>query len=214
MRQRVEINAPLERLPTADDPLPPSIAAALAGAGLPLLAWPPWASRAVIERTAVDLEVPGCRAELAIDHGRVEAGGRQSAVRELELELRAGEAGGLVDAATLLAGRLGVRPGGWSKAARGMALLGWLRPPILRASPTLLDRFENLVDLEDRLRLGEDRWLEARREAIDALLRAGAPRELADGSGALTATRLQIDSPTHAALLWGLFVGAVRAGRQ
>ncbi len=207
--QRLEINAPLSRLPAPGDPLPAPLAQALAAAGLELDRWPSPSHRARILRTRVDLEFGGCRAELAIDHGQVEAAGRRSEVRELELELLAGETSGLVEAAVLLGGHLGLRPGGWSKAARGMALLGRLREPRLRDQPSLLERWEHLVDLEERLRLGEAQWAGARTDAVAALVAAGAPAELAEERSGL---RARIDSAAHASLLWGLYVAAVRQG--
>jgi triphosphatase len=204
VRQRAEFEVPLAALPAEGAPLPDALAAVL-----PLDRWPPCAHRAVVRRTAVELALPGCTAELAIDHGRVEAGGRSSPVREVELELRDGEPAALLDAALMLAAQLGVRPGGWAKAARGMALLGKLRAPTLPPSPTLLDRWEQLVDLEDRLRAGEDRWTAARKEAVEALVALGAPAALAQDS---ERPRVRIDAPEHAALLWGLYVAAIRRG--
>ena len=210
VRVRVEINAPLQTLPEVGDLLPPSIAAALTGAGLPITTWPARAYRSVVQRTRAELQLPGCVAELAIDHGHVEAGGRESPVRELELELLEGEPSGLVDGAMMLAAQLGLRPGGWAKAARGMALMGRLKEPTLPDSPSLVDRWEHLVDLEDRLRLGEEQWTEARRDAVDALVIAGAPEALAKEADTFEAARRRIDSPEHAVLLWGLFIAGVR----
>ncbi len=213
VRERIEINAPIEHLPEVGDPLPAPIAAAYVEHGLPLSRWPEQAYRSVVQRTKADLQLPGCVAELAIDHGHVAAGGRESPVRELELELVEGDASALLDAAMMLAAHLGLRPGGFSKAARGMALTGRLRDPSLPASPTLLDRWEQLVDLEDRLRLGEEQWTEPRRAAIEELIEQGAPKSLRTDAGDPDAARQRIDAPEHAALLWGLFVAATRAGQ-
>ncbi len=214
VRQRVEINEPIDSLPEPGDPLPPPIAAAFAAAGLPISTWPDRAYRSVVQRTLAEVELPTCVAELAIDHGHVEAGGRESPVRELELELLEGDPAGLVDGVMMLAARLGLRPGGWAKAARGMALMGRLREPKLPDSPSLVDRWEHLVDLEDRLRLGEERWTDARRNAVHDLVAAGAPTELSTGADGFDAARARIDTPEHAALLWGLFLAGVRQGQQ
>lgn len=213
VRERVEINVPLDTLPEVGDPLPAPLAAAFERAGLPIATWPARAYRSVIQRTLAELTLPGCVAELAIDHGHVEAGGRESPVREIELELLEGEAAGLVDGVMMLAAQLGLRPGGWAKAARGMALMGRLREPRLPDSPTLVDRWEHLVDLEDRLRLGEERWTEARQRAVEALVSAGAPSALAQDAQTFDAARARIDSPEHAVLLWGLFLAGVRQTR-
>jgi inorganic triphosphatase YgiF len=210
VRERVEINAPLNGLPEVGDPLPAAIAAALSP--LSIDSWPPRAWRSVVQRTAAVLKLPTCTAELAIDHGHVEAGGRESPVRELELELVDGDPSGLLDAVLMLAAQLGLRPGGWAKAARGMALMGQLREPTLPADPTLMDRWEQLVDLEDRLRLGDERWWGARATAVHELVEIGAPEALSEGAAGFDVARVRIDTPEHATLLWGLFVAAVRQG--
>jgi triphosphatase len=152
MRSRVEVETPLERPAEPGDPLPPALADALRGAGLDVERWPPRTFASDVRRTAAQLELAGgTTVELAIDHGEVVAGSRSWPVRELEIELVAGEPAPLLEATLQLARRLAVRPGGRSKAARGMFLLGLLAPPSLPAADaTPTDAWEALCELEER----------------------------------------------------------------
>ena len=162
VRGRIEEEVHLDGLAEPGDPLPSHIAVTLAAAGLPLDRWPPRTFRSIVRRTAVELELPGGTvAELAIDHGEVQADGRSSPVRELELELVDGAADQLIDAVTRLATRLQVRPGVRTKAGRGMLLLGLLRPPASAppdAGPPQL--WEAFAELEERRIEGLDHLAE------------------------------------------------------
>lgn len=64
----------------------------------------------------------GSTVEVALDLGSVDSAGRQSAICELELELKAGPVSALFDLAAEIATRLPVLPLAMSKAQRGYAL--------------------------------------------------------------------------------------------
>jgi triphosphatase len=64
----------------------------------------------------------GTRAELALDHGSVRAGGRTDPISELELELQSGDATRLFELALALSADLPLRLGHASKAERGYLL--------------------------------------------------------------------------------------------
>ncbi len=66
----------------------------------------------------------------ALDEGEITAGDGRVAIRELELELKAGETATLWSLAEALAARVALRPSDTSKAARGGALLSgeWRLP--------------------------------------------------------------------------------------
>lgn len=67
--------------------------------------------------------------EVALDIGTIHAGERQVAIRELELELKAGSADALWKLAASLADGVALRPANASKAQRGAALHdGWTLP--------------------------------------------------------------------------------------
>ena len=194
VERRLEIDVPLPELPAEGDPLPPAIAAALAGV-LPEGCWPPRSHRVEVDRVHVDVLIPGGAAELAIDRGRVQAAGREARIAEIELELRRGEGAGLLRAARQLGESLGLRPGGLSKAARGLALRGLLADqPVGGSRPELLDA---LAWLDDRVALGED-LTGAREAVIEALVAGGVPEVLRE---------LGPDSPGYAALLWEAWTG-------
>ncbi|MDW7748473.1 CYTH domain-containing protein [Halomonas sp.] len=108
-----------------------------------LAALPPMAERdpALLERLvprfATDflretwwLEEDGLSVELALDLGEIRAGEQAVVIRELELELKAGEPAALWTLAEALADGVALRPSDTSKAARGGALLGdgWSLP--------------------------------------------------------------------------------------
>jgi len=203
---RPEINAVIEQLPGPGEPLPGSLVAALLEAGLSIDYWPgvQWVTE--IKRTFVDVGLPGGgTAELAIDHGRVYSGKRSHPVCELELELRSGQAAELSNAARKLSEQLLVRPGGRSKAARGLQLLGRLQRPTAAANSDLPTAWRHLCELEEWLREGHldlsSDYLAAAHSLLDAL-HIAAPQHL-DGSE--RPLREAIDSAEHARLLWRIF---------
>jgi len=84
--------------------------------------------RTEFERVIRPLAWPdGTRAELALDHGAVQAGERSDPISEMELELKSGDATRLFELARTLAGDLPLRLGHASKAERGYVLAGLVR---------------------------------------------------------------------------------------
>ncbi len=77
----------------------------------------------VIERTARELRKGTCVAELAMDVGKVAAGGKSKPLREVELELRSGSIHDFLAVARELFAGLNIRPSASHKAARGYQLL-------------------------------------------------------------------------------------------
>lgn len=67
-------------------------------------------------------------AELALDEGIIQAGGREQPFRELEIELKGGGPGDLSDLSARLAAHLPLTPEPESKFGRGLALLGSAAP--------------------------------------------------------------------------------------
>ncbi|MEY2632915.1 MAG: hypothetical protein RIR00_1569, partial [Pseudomonadota bacterium] len=68
------------------------------------------------------LEQDGSRVELALDQGRIEAGGQQQPICELELELLAGDEAILLQLSARLQADLPLTPTRSSKAERGYTL--------------------------------------------------------------------------------------------
>jgi inorganic triphosphatase YgiF len=84
--------------------------------------------RTEFERVIRPLAWPdGTRAELALDHGSVQAGGRSEPISEMELELQSGDATRLFELAQALSAELPLRLGHASKAERGYALAGLVK---------------------------------------------------------------------------------------
>ncbi|RCV90026.1 CYTH domain-containing protein [Billgrantia montanilacus] len=82
------------------------------------------------ERRSWQLDHAGVTIEVALDQGEIRAAGRAVPIRELELELKAGDPAALWDLALALAETIPLRPADASKAARGGALLSgqWTLP--------------------------------------------------------------------------------------
>lgn len=82
------------------------------------------------ERRSWQLDHAGATIEVALDQGEIRAAGRAVPIRELELELKAGDPAALWDLALALAETIPLRPADASKAARGGALLSgqWTLP--------------------------------------------------------------------------------------
>jgi len=203
---RPEINEVIDTLPSPGEPLPRALSAALGEAGLDINCWPgaQWVTE--VRRTCVDLRLPeGGSAELAIDHGRVHSGERSHPIRELELELRTGRPRELLSAARQLSEHLLVRPGGRTKAARGLQLLGRLEPPMDPGSGDLQAVWRYFSELEEWLREGHQEFSANYLEVAHKLLRElgiEAPRHL---SGESTLLQQAVDSAEHARLLWRIF---------
>ncbi len=203
---RPEINAPLESMPAAGDLLPEPLADALNQAGVQLNHWPgaQWVTK--VQRTLSDLCLPkGGRAELAIDHGFVRSGTKSHPIIEFELELREGEANELITGIAILSEGLAVRPGGRSKAARGLQLLGRLEPPEKEPQDNLKNLWKQNCELEEWLREGHKELQEDYLETATKLLKklsVDTPDYL---RGSFETLRAALDSPAHAKLLWRIF---------
>ena len=76
---------------------------------------------------------PGCRLEVALDVGRINAGGREACLEEVEVELLEGPASAAFDLAETLASDIAMRPEPASKLARGLDLAEHPRPRPVRA---------------------------------------------------------------------------------
>lgn len=81
-----------------------------------------------IDRTAWQLEPDGAAIECALDRGTIRAGGRRLPVREVELELKAGEPAALFDTATALRRNIPLRITWETKGQRGYALAAGFVP--------------------------------------------------------------------------------------
>lgn len=178
LRARVEHELALPAVARPGHPLPPGLLMPLRDAGLALERWPEELFGTDVRRTVAGLDVNGARLELAIDVGLVRAGDHRAPVAEVELELRAGSPAALVRAAGQLAERLPVRPGGRAKAARGLQLLGLLRPP--EPPPSDAPRaalWEGLCELEELRREGDSRFAADHERLREALGIAPGPED-------------------------------------
>ncbi|WP_426436044.1 CHAD domain-containing protein [Bradyrhizobium genosp. P] len=75
-----------------------------------------------VHRHARQLDLPGASVEIVFDEGTIEAGARQEAMSEIELELKSSNAGVLFDLGTQLLDATPLKVGTRSKAERGYAL--------------------------------------------------------------------------------------------
>lgn len=203
---RPEINTQIKSLPTAGTPLPKDLSNALKEAGVAIDQWPgpQWVTR--VERTFVEVRLPGGgQAELALDRGHVHSENGSHPVMEFELELRQGEVSELLSAAAILSDGLAVRPGGRSKAARGLQLLGRLRPPERGAEHSVKGLWKKSCELEEWLREGHQEQQEHYIETADALLRELTIDKPTYLDCAFQQLRVALDSPAHAKLLWRIF---------
>lgn len=98
--------------------------------------------RTTCERTTWTLRRRGgATIEVALDIGQIEAGGRTTAIAEIELELLAGAPSDLFDLARQIAAHVAVLPLAASKAERGFALAqGKLHAPRRARAPKLTPR--------------------------------------------------------------------------
>lgn len=123
-------------------------------------------------RHAWTLRVDDATVEVALDQGEIRSGARRAAIRELELELKAGASAALWRLAAEFADSIALRPAETSKAARGAALLAgrWALPPRDGSPAAALQRAMRALDaLADS---GDDAWRQA---AIDSLATLAAP---------------------------------------
>jgi len=106
------------------------------------------------QRRTLRLRLGTAVIELALDQGEVRAGRSRLPIREVELELLAGEAYALFDLALRLAGDCELRPSSLGKAERGFARLLGSEPAPSRAAPVALSR-DAPLDATLRAVLGE-----------------------------------------------------------
>ncbi|TDR54308.1 CYTH domain-containing protein [Halomonas ventosae] len=118
------------------------------------------------------LEEDGLSVELALDLGEIRAGEQAVAIRELELELKAGEPAALWSLAETLAEDVALRPSDTSKAARGGALLGggWTLP---EGTPPAAWLHRASVALDALADTGQPAWRDEAREAFQRLADPG-----------------------------------------
>jgi triphosphatase len=88
-----------------------------------------------VRRHAQLLELPSASIQIAFDEGVIEAGERQEMLSEIELKLKAGQAGVLFDLGMQLLEAVPLRVGTRSKAARGHALAHGIVEPAAKAEP-------------------------------------------------------------------------------
>ncbi|MFC5475745.1 CHAD domain-containing protein [Paraherbaspirillum soli] len=81
----------------------------------------------------------GAEVELALDQGTVQHGRQQLPISEVELELKAGDAGSLFDLALALQDKVALRVGNISKAERGYGLHVPQPPAVIKAETFELD---------------------------------------------------------------------------
>lgn len=93
-----------------------------------------------IERTAWLLRFDqGQQVELALDQGELRRGEQREAISEIELEMKSGDAGPMLDFALALLEDIPMRLGNASKSARGYAMMHPAPPPLRKAEPVDLD---------------------------------------------------------------------------
>ncbi|MCA1770285.1 MAG: CYTH domain-containing protein [Halomonas sp.] len=114
----------------------------------------------------------GARIEVALDEGEIVADNRRVAIRELELELKAGEPEALWSLAEILAESVPLRPADTSKAARGGALLAstWKLPEGGNDSAWM---HRAIVALDALADTGDGDWRLAARNAFEQLIVPG-----------------------------------------
>ena len=104
------------------------------------------------ERTAWRVRrADGSVVEVAFDRGQVRSGGRSLPICELELELKAGEAGALFEVARQIGQLVPLLPANLSKSERGYALAESAVPQPLRARPPALAPGLALAELAQRV---------------------------------------------------------------
>jgi triphosphatase len=104
---------------------------------------PAFATR--VRRHARQLDLPDASVEVAFDVGTIEAGSRQEALSEIELELKSGNAAALFDLGTQLLDAAPLQIGTRSKAERGYALAFDVVQPAARSEPVNITA-EHTVD--------------------------------------------------------------------
>ena len=101
----------------------------------------------VIKRRIVTFELHGAKIEAAFDSGHILDGDRTVTVREIELELKDGDAAGLYEFAEQLSTAYNLRLGVLTKSQRGFLLAAGEKAEVRRAIMPKLDRDMRLDDL-------------------------------------------------------------------
>jgi inorganic triphosphatase YgiF len=94
--------------------------------------------RVDVRRSVWDLRREGCEIELVLDEGNVSGRGNSEAIAEVELELKHGQAAGLIALARELARAAPLRLGVLTKAERGYRLADGSAGKVLKAEPVQL----------------------------------------------------------------------------
>ena len=97
-----------------------------------------------IERTKREVWMGDARVEASLDTGRIAAGGRETPVAELELELLRGPVRDMLAGARELLAKRRLAVGTRSKAATGTGLLLGTSPPAVRAARAKLDTADSI----------------------------------------------------------------------
>jgi len=92
-----------------------------------------------VERRTWEVDQDGTQIEVALDRGMIASGNRQTAVGEIELELKDGDPKALFTLARRIEAIVPFRLGVLSKAERGFRLID-ARPIVFKAEPVVLDR--------------------------------------------------------------------------
>lgn len=96
------------------------------------------------ERTKKEVRTGDALVEMSLDTGRISAGGRETPVAELELELLSGPVEDMLAGARDLLAKRRLAVGTRSKAARGTDLLLGASPPAVRAAGANLDPADSI----------------------------------------------------------------------
>jgi inorganic triphosphatase YgiF len=97
----------------------------------------------VVRRLAVHVVIPGADVEVAFDRGALHAGGRALALCEVELELKHGDAAGLITLGRASVDAHGMWLSTIAKSARGERLAAGDRVPAVKARPARFDAAAN-----------------------------------------------------------------------
>lgn len=97
-------------------------------------------SESRVTRTIWPVKLPSGWAEATLDEGEIKGGARSASITELELELKEGDAAGLIEVARTLARDLPLRIGVLTKDERGFALADGSAGKPAKAEPVGLDR--------------------------------------------------------------------------
>lgn len=104
--------------------------------------------RNVTRRTTWALRWPdGDEVECALDAGRIESGGQNTEIAELELEIKRGSSNHLFELALALHADIPLRLSNGSKAARGFAMLAPAAARPVKAEPVELGKHATLEDM-------------------------------------------------------------------